>query len=465
MKIFIKNCFIAALLLFLFQNTVNAADDYIYKGEYKKAYKIYANALSAEKNARNYYDMCKITNIFNDYKTASSYCKAALKETETKKNPDMKLKADILAQIGDMYLKNGSSLKVIKEYYKEAETLKLKEADTDIFALAMLYTNSAYAYYNAGEKTIAVHNYLEKAAKLSNSQPDAKFSLVRARINYLYALNEKDKKQKKYMKAYKEYLDKAINELENSIEYSDCLFLAKLYKEMSEYYECCEKNKEKKISYRQKYTDEIEKFPCPAKSGDKYEIARLDPEELAVLNKEFPYDIDVNTELGYRNIRNEEKSENYFKKAININPESGYTMLAIAGSYCEQYMKTKDKIYLYKINEYIKSATEKAMYSPKIYKGAGLIKLLVHSYKSAHLYYNDYIKYSSNKPAAQIRAASDYWEYESNSKEINKVIIYAQDALDSGIEPDESTVRMLISAYKKTGKEKKAAEIQNKYLR
>lgn len=431
-------------------------DDYVYKSEFRTAYSLYSNALSGEKSAQNYYNMCKISYRFNDFKQGVSYCKIALTEA---KEEDDDLKFLIYSMLGDIYLSNSNNKEIILEFYKEA--LKHKTENTDKFELAKLYLNTAKTYRKHNDAKFAFEVYVPKAEEILKTEKDLKYNLLRAEVNKLYSDNEKEKNNA--LKA-KEYNEIALKELEIAGEYKDTVLKAHLYKDLAQYYLSNKKDKKKYEEYYKLYSEEIEKYPYSVDIRDRAAVAVMRKADLDERFKNFPYDINVNIESGYRYINDDGIADKFFNRATAINPESALTMLAIAGVYCEAYLKTKNIVYSLKMNEYIKRAEDAAKFSPGVYKGAGLMKLSVRAYKSADLYYNKYIEYSADKSTAYCNIASDYWKFGSNTYGIKKVIANLEEALKINPGIDDTYKRMLISAYMLTKNNKKAEETKEKYL-
>lgn len=453
---------IAAVFCNFLTNEVFAQDDdLLLKGDLKKAYTSYNNALINEKNAENYVNMCRVLQSLNDDKQAKKYCMSALNIVDSQKSPDAELKSDILAEIGNIYLSAYRNNKITIEYYKQAETLKESNLNsTDKYKLAELYRNLGKAYFVSQDDELAL-SYWEKAEKISGE--DEKFKLNKAAV-----LNDKAEYeiQKNNLQKAAEYLTQAVSIIENLQNIDDHILNENIYNNLAKCYEKNKKSQDKYIEYKQKAAEENAKRPCIPNEEDRDMLTQLPISELERLYKYFPYDIDVNLELGYRFMGiNEDVSNDYLKNAEKVNPQSAYVNLGIAGSYCEKYLKTGDKKFLFLMNQNMRIAAQKGEYSPKIYKGLGIIKFLLNDRKGAELYFEKYIKYSKDKANAHCNLAAEYWELDDKKLASDMVIKHIESALKINPEIDETYVRMLVSAYRQNGDNEKAENTIKKYFK
>ena len=139
--------------------------------------------------------------------------------------------------------------------------------------------------------------------------------------------------------------------------------------------------------------------------------------------------------------------------------------LGIAGSYCEKYIKTKNKEYLYLMNSNLKEALNISPYSPKLYKGIGVIKFLLGDRKEAEKNFDKYVEYSDDKALSHCKLAAEYWEMDDKELAAEMVEKHIEEALQINPDIDEIYIRMLISAYRQNGKDDKAEEVKDKFLR
>ena len=117
------------------------------------------------------------------------------------------------------------------------------------------------------------------------------------------------------------------------------------------------------------------------------------------------------------------------------------------------------------MNQNMRIAAQKGEYSPKIYKGLGIIKFLLNDRKGAELYFEKYIKYSKDKANAHCNLAAEYWELDDKKLASDMVIKHIESALKINPEIDETYVRMLVSAYRQNGDNEKAENTIKKYLK
>ncbi len=452
---------VSVILYFCLMSNVSSAqdEDLLLKGDIKKAYLAYNNALTNKSDITNNLNMCRVLHVLNDDKSAKQYCVNALNMADTEKHPDGEIKSYILTALGNIYQSAYRNNDITLDYYKQAENLKNIE-NTDKYELAELYRNLGRAYYADGQNDLA-ESYRKKAFETIGS--GEKFKLIEAALYNDTA--ECEIKNKNKSDAI-EHLNKAISILDEIKEYENHKFTALVYYNLAKCYEKDKKNKDKYIKYYKKAVNENEMFPYNASESYKVSVTNLSLEDLKNNYDYFPYDIDVNLELGYRYLAiNDEIASLYFEKAININPDSGYTYLGIAGSYCEMYLKTGYKEYLLLMNKNMKTAMEKAPYSPKLYEGIGIIKYLLGFGSSAEGYFDKYVEYSDDKAAAHCKLASNYWEADDRKFASQMVIKHIEKALKINPDIDEPYIRMLVSSYRQTGEDEKAESTIDKYLK
>ena len=457
-----KKFLIFFTLLLSLQNFAYAENpEYIFNSDLENKYIEYTGLLKENPTAENYFYLCKITYYLNDSKAAKSYCNSALDKNDGQKNPDFELRSNILSMMGNIYSNTYRNKDITLDYYKQALELKEKNPQTDKYELAKLYMNMGFAYYNSGIKDYALNAY-NKALELCKNEENKKYNIIKAGVYNDLALIER--RNQNYDKSF-EYLQKGIGELENAADYKNHKMLAAMYQNIAKYYEYNGKDKEKAIEFYKKAAEENEKFPVSNLYTIFYKnYADLSLHERKQRLKEYTYDISANIDIGYlQSGLNDKLAEQYFKKAISVNPDKAYTYLEIARAYAAKYLDTKNKIYLLKVKEYSSSAMNKAPYTPEIYLGLGLINILTNSYNQADKYFENYIKYSKDEACANCDIASLYWYFGTNKKAVNKTIKYINRAIKLNPEIDNKYKVILTAAYRKAGKTDKAEKLTKKY--
>ncbi len=451
--------FIAVLLSV--QNYIYAqSDEILHESEPEKAYIEYSILLKENPAAENYFNMCKITYYLNDSKAAKSYCNSALNKIDEQKEPDFELRSNVLSMMGNIYSNTYRNKDITLEYYKQALDLKEKKTQTDKYELAKLYMNMGFAYYNSGLTDYALNSY-NKALELCKDETDKKYNIIKAGVYNDLALIER--RNQNYDKSF-EYLEKSTDELENAQEYINHKMLAAVYENMARYYEYNKKDKKTAIKYYKKTAEENNKIPPSNLYTVFYKnYAGLVMQECQERLKDYPYDISTNIDIGYLLSGIDDKqAEQYFKKAISINPDKAYTYLEIARAYAAKYIDTNNKLYLIKIKEYSSLTIKKAPYTPEIYLGLGLINIYINSYNQADKYFEKYIKYSNDEAIANCDVASLYWYFGTNDKTVKRTIKYINRAIKLNPEIDNKYKIMLTAAYRKTGQTNKAEELTKK---
>lgn len=449
-----KKLLLLITAFFLTANFVHAQDELLLRSEYEQAYKLYASNLNDSTSPENYLNMCKITYILNDKANAKEYCKSSLNEIEKEKYPDYELKSEILAMLGNIYLSAYHNNDITFDYYNQAKAYKEKNPDTNKFDLAYLYRNMANAYLNIANVSLA-KEYREKALKIANDNEGKEFNNIKALVYFDYALSDKDNKD---YKSYIKNLEKALEYSLNTEEYKNNYLCYRIYKNIAEYYEVISKDSKKAIDNRKKSVEETSKFP------DKNLLSRDDDEtdgksidDILTELRKYPYDIDLNIMTGsYYISKDIEKSENYFKKAINVNPTNPYVYAAIADAYAEAYndvIKLKD--IKFKAKQYIKETEKYSYYEPDIYLTLGLAYINLNDITSANKNFKKYIEYSENRHEANCETASAIWYNDENHKYTNYVILYLENA--KKIQDLSPVYKLLLATvYKQKGKQKEA---------
>lgn len=346
-----KICVILTLLTIFFSQSLSFAseyDEYILKSDYQKAYIGYNKELKKNSSALNNYNMCKVTYYLRDMKTAKMYCSNALNISDADKNADSELRSLILSMTGNIYSGSYRNTDITLEYYKEALQLQEKAENKNNFELAKLYSNIGFSHYNNGDTEIAL-NYYNKALKLSENKNN-EFNVIKAGVYNDLGLIER--RNKNYAKS-SEYFEKGIAELNEAGEYTNNILAGILYENLARHYKLYNKNNDKLKEYSIKSQEEYGKIPKASEPG--------------ITLKEFPYDADLNIKKGSEFLKEDDKkADEYFLKAINVNPQNANIYIKIA----REYAKAK---YKREASEYIKIAVERAPYTPSIYKQAAEI--------------------------------------------------------------------------------------------
>ena len=390
----LKTIILILFLLVFSQNVVFSYDEeYISKSEFKKAYIEYNKSLNDKPDALDFFNMCKVVYYLNDSKLAKSYCNIALNKIDEQKNPDMALRSDILTFMGILYSSTYRNNDITFDYYKQAIKIKDTLMNPDEYELANLYMNLGYAYFNTNLTDYAF-NYYNKVLKIAEIKNEDRFYLLLADTYNKLSLLEK--KNENFIKQ-KEYLEKSLIEIEKPNIYINHLLNADIYLNLAKYYDNTEKDKTKAKEYYKKYVIENALFP-DNKILNISDFDNLNIEECKKRLIEYPYDIYANIIMGYLNIGlNDDLTEDYFNKAISINPENPYIYLSIAKAYLNKYKKSNNKLYVINIKNYMKKAEEKAYYSDDVYFKLWNISVLINSKGMAKKYMKKYKKERSMK--------------------------------------------------------------------
>ncbi len=451
------------IFFFLAGSFAYAQDDNIMlKGDMQKAYVFYNNALINDSSAKNNLNMCRVLHELNDNKKAKEYCIKALDIVDKNKTADSEIKSYILSSLGDIYRSAYRNNDIAIDYYKQSEDLKSRNINkTDKHELAELYRNMSKAYFDTNETGLAL-KYREKALELIKE--DEQFSIIKASI--LNDTAEQELKNGGDRNEIIKKLEEALKITDNLNEYQNHLLTASIYWNLAKCYKKDRKNKDKYMEYSNKAADENEKFPFIEEESDKLSVTDMTIDELKRLYDYFPYNSEINLELGYRYIGvNDELSMKYFNEAVQINRMNAYIYLGIAGAYCEKYIKTDNREYLFLMSEKLREAFKAAPFAPKLYKGTGVIRYLLGDKKEAEKYFEKYVEYSDDKALAHCKLAAEYWETDDKNLASEMVEKHIEEALELNPDIDEIYIRMLISAYRQNGKNDKAEETINKYLR
>ncbi len=414
-----KKIFISAFLLiisafFVQIEAFSLDDEALLKSDYKTAYINYNNNLKNEKTAQNYLNMCKVIYMLKDDYNAKLYCKEALNYIEREKNPDLELKSGIFQMLGNIYAAAYHNNDITFEYLNKAKALRESNSDTDKYELAKLYKTIAYMY-NYTKNSLLADEYYTKALDIVTNRPEKKYAVIEAAIYNDLALIERRKQN--YEKS-KEYLDIGIEKAEGSGDYVNYSLLAALYENTARYYEHNKKDKASAVTYYKKAAESNRKFPDKKdREFSESDINKTNEyDSILSENEIYPYDININLILGFYNAKNDEKvSEEYFNKAINVNPQNPFVYADIAYIYAILYVNNNkvNTEYLNKSKEYIKTAETNGKYSPDIYYSLANTSMKLNLTKNAAKYFKKYMEYSENKLEA-VNKVQTYFDSEKN---------------------------------------------------
>ena len=398
--------------------------------------------------------MCKVTFLLNDKDSARKYCKSSMNEIEKEKYPDYELKSDILAMTGNIYSTVYRNSDVTFDYYNQAKEYKEKNPETIQYDLAKLYRDIAYTYDYINRNDLA-KTYREKSLKIADEQEGKEFNNIKALVYKDRASYEFNKLN--YSKA-KEYLDKAIEFALDTEDYKNHVLCGDLYTDIANYYEI-KKDKKNLIEYKRKALSEYSKFPdvnLMTKENNLEDDSDITIESLKESLVQYPYDVDMNVMVGsYYILDNKDLAEEYFQKAINVNPKNAYVYAAISAAYADKYNDIKIKDYKDYAKRYAGETEKISNYEPDIYLTLGLINLELYDITNANKYFNYYIENTNDKYNAYCEIAALIWYNDTKMKYRSYVVKYLEKA--KSIKELNSIYKlMLASAYKQTGKQKEA---------
>lgn len=429
----------------VFTKTYALDDDAILKFDFRTAYQSYNAALKQAQTAENYLNMCKVTFLLRDDDNAKIYCKSALNVIEKEKNPDLELKSNIFAMLGSLYSTVYHNNSITVDYLNQAKELKEANPDTDKYELAKVYRNLAYIYNYTGNSVLA-DDYYKKALAISENEKDNKYDVINALIYNDLALIERRKQN--YSASY-EYLVRAENAIEAADEYTNYSLAGAVYRNIARYFEYNKHSKKTAVEYYKKSTEAYSKFPGE-NLPDIIPVDSYNLEELTAENELYPYSVTNNLKLGiYYTNDDFQKAEEYFKKAVDVNPQNAFVYLLQAKIYEQLYTEALKKEreqqneeeifenlnqellpafvtrklysaqkdaakYLRLVKQYAKTAEEKGKYNPNVYFSLWDIYMKINKTKEAERCIKEFIKYSDNRENA-VKRLQNYAETEKIS--------------------------------------------------